>query len=86
MTFASRRSRTETLWSLPLLPRNSKRSSLPLTSTWRFRSVVRPYERFSRAYSLPPTRISVASSSRTTVASTLSRGRPAAPGPRRRAP
>ncbi len=42
----------------------------------RSRSVVRPNEPFSRAYSSLPTRMSVVSSSRTTVASTFSRGRP----------
>ena len=46
------------------------------SSTCRLRSVVSPYERFSRAYSSLPTRISVVSSSRTTVASTFSRGSP----------
>ena len=42
----------------------------------RLRSVVSPYDLFSRAYSSLPTRIRVVSSSRTTVASTFSRGSP----------
>ena len=42
--------------------------SWPSTCTWRRRSVVRPNELFSRAYSSLPTRISVRSSRRTTVA------------------
>ena len=43
---------------------------------WRSRSVVRPNDLLSRAYSSLPTRMSVSSSSRTTAASTFSRGRP----------
>jgi hypothetical protein len=39
-------------------------------------SVVKPNELFSAAYSRLPMRINVLSSSRTTAASTLSRGRP----------
>ena len=50
-----------------------KRDVAPRTSTCRLRSVVRPYDPLSRAYSSLPTRISVRSSSWTTVASTLSR-------------
>ena len=48
----------------------------PSTVACRSRSVVSPNERLSRAYSSLPTRISVVSSSRTTAASTFSRGRP----------
>src|SRR5882672_11386562 len=65
---ASLRSVIEMACSTPLLPRNEKWSFAPLISTCRPRSVVRPNERLSRAYSSLPTRISVLSSSITTVA------------------
>ena len=63
----------------PDLPRNRKRIDEPRTDAWRSRSVVSPNERFSRAYSSLPTRISVSSSRRTTAARTFSRGRPGRP-------
>src|SRR5579872_5441052 len=75
-TWASWRSVTATSWRTPLLPRKVKRTLAPSTWTWRSRRVVRPKEPFSRAYSSLPTRIRVVSSRRTTVASTLRRGRP----------
>ena len=64
------------MWVLPLLPRNSKRSLEPEISTWRSCRVVSPNERLDLAYSSLPTRMQVHSSSRTTVASTFSRGSP----------
>ena len=71
-----RASRQSTLWTTPLLPRNSKVTLDPFTLAWALRSVVNPYERFARAYSSLPTRISVRSRSSTTVATTFSRGSP----------
>ena len=75
-TAASRRSRIPTSCWRPDLPRNRKRTCVPLTVAWRFLSVVSPNDRLSRAYSSLPTRISVVSSSRTTAASTFSRDSP----------
>ena len=56
-------------------------ASRPRPSTWRSRSVVRPNEPLSRAYSSLPTRISVVSSRRTTRRQhLLARQAGAAPG------
>jgi hypothetical protein len=73
MMRARRGSDSAMLCSTPLLPRKLKLSVAPSTFTCRRRSVVRPKELFSRAYSSFPTRISVRSSSRTTVASSWRR-------------
>ena len=59
---------------MPCFPLNTScRPSLE-NCACRSRNVVRPYDLFVRAYSSFPTRTSVASSSRTTVATTFSRG------------
>src|SRR5207249_11747684 len=58
----------DTECSTPLLPRKLNRNKAPSTCTCLLRRVVNPKERFARAYSSLPTRISVLSSSRTTVA------------------
>ena len=53
-----------------------RRIDVPSTRTCRPRIVVRPNDRLSFAYSSLPTRMSVASSSRTTAARTFSRDKP----------
>jgi hypothetical protein len=58
------------------LPRHRTRRLEPATMACRLRSVVRPNDRLVRAYSSFPIRRFVTSSRSTTVASTLSLGRP----------
>ncbi|MNT40727.1 hypothetical protein D3C72_1770600 [compost metagenome] len=78
MMRATRRSFTVTSWGTPLLPWNRNRKPPPATVACRRFSVVRPYDLFERAYSRAPMRISVVSSSRTSVAITLSCANPVA--------